>query len=243
MKKIAAIVLFIFAVQSTQAQEGLRLGVKGSYMSTWLFNKNVSDAGSELDYASTFSGTFGLQGIYMFAETYGINAEIVMAGHNQSYEGNDNGFTSEVDLKMKYIDIPVLFRVSSEKGPYFEVGPQFSFLSGAKESVTINNTEIYTDEDFKDNFNGFGVAGILGFGVDVKLTDMINLSTGLRFGYGFTDATKEYSQDEATQLISDDQLSFVSVVSHTAQNGSFDYTKSNRVFGGLQLGLQFNLAK
>lgn len=243
MKKTLALLLLLAGSQMAQAQEGLKLGLKGSYMSTWLFNKNVSDAGNELDYASTFGGSIGVQAVYMFAETYGINAEIVSAGHNQSYTGDDNGFTAAIDLKMRYIDIPVLFRVQSEKGPYFEIGPQFSFLGSAKESVTINDVELYTDEDFKDNFKGFGLAAVLGFGVDIPLSDMVNLSTGLRFGYGFTDATVEFNQTEAAQKIGNDELSFTSLAAHTNQSGDFDYSKSNRAFGGIQLGVQINLSK
>lgn len=243
MKKTLTLILLLCSSQLIQAQEGLRLGLKGSYMSTWLFNKNVSDAGNELDYASTFGGTIGIQGVYMFAETYGINVEIVSAGHNQKYTGDDNGVTADLELKMRYIDIPVLFRVASEKGPYFEIGPQFSFLGSAKESATINDVKLYSDEDFKDNFNGFGLAAVLGFGVDIKLTDMVNLSTGLRFGYAFTDATKEFTQTEAAQKFGNDELSFVALSAHTNQQGAFDYAKTSRAFGGIQLGLQVNLSK
>lgn len=43
MKKIILVAALIAGFTSAQAQEGVRLGVKGSYFSTWLFNKNVSD--------------------------------------------------------------------------------------------------------------------------------------------------------------------------------------------------------
>lgn len=51
MKKIIAIALFLGSFTAVQAQEGVRLQVKGSFYSTWLFNKNVSDQNSSLDYA------------------------------------------------------------------------------------------------------------------------------------------------------------------------------------------------
>lgn len=250
MKKTILALLFVGAMQSLQAQEGVRIGVKGAFNSTWLFNKNVSDVGPSLDYESSFGSSFGAQAVFMFAETYGMSAEVLFSSHNQKYVGyynknEANSFT--VENRISYLDIPLLFRVSSPKGPYFEIGPQVSFLMGAKETYdeALFATNDYSDRDFKDNFNGFGFAGILGFGVDIKISEKITLNTGLRFGYAFTDATTEYSLVEATELSLKDQLSVNAEQNHTGKDdgkgGSiFDYQKSNRAWGGLNLGLQYS---
>ncbi len=55
--------------------------------------------------------------------------------------------------------------------------------------------------------------------------------------------TTEYTEDEALDLFADDNLSYVAAFSHTNDEDEFEYKKSNRVFGGLQIGLQFNLGK
>jgi ABC-type transport system substrate-binding protein len=150
---------------------------------------------------------------------------------------------------ISYLDIPVLFRVSSPKGPYFEIGPQASILLGAKESYSSLSNSVanpnYSDKDFKDDFNGFGLSGILGFGVDIKISEKINLNTGLRFGYTFTDATSEYSPSEGTALLLKNELSQNAVLNHTGKDDGkggniFDYQKSNRVWGGLNIGLQYS---
>lgn len=253
MKKILAIALLVAGLSTAHAQEGIRLGLKGSFFSTWLFNKNVSDQNASLDYASSFSPTVGVQAIFMFKETYGMSAEIIYASHKQKYDGyfgsDDNVFNVETTLS--YLDIPVLFRVSSPKGPYFEIGPQFSLLTGAKETLEFDlkssQDDNYSDKDFKDDFAGFGVAGVLGFGMDIKLSDMVNLTTGLRFGYMFTDATTEYSEDELADL--DDQSAASYFAHYEAEKGlgdpknELDYKKTSRVFGGLQLGVQIQLDK
>ena len=247
MKKLILAAALVAGLTTAQAQEGVRLGVKGSFFSTWLFNKNVSDQNASLDYASTFSTAFGAQAVFMFTETYGMSAELNIASHKQKYDGyvgNENfPYTNEINLS--YIDIPVMFRVSSPKGPYFELGPQFCLLSGAKETFEYekDNDLSYTDKDVKDDFTGFGVAGVLGFGIDIKLSEMVNLTTGLRFGYMFSDATTEYTEDEASDLFQNDKLSNVAAFSHTNSEDKFEYQKSNRVFGGLQLGLQFQLGR
>lgn len=248
MKKTLIVLLFVAISGNLLAQEGIRIGLKGSFSSTWLFNKNVSDQNDELDYASSFGTAFGAQGVFMFAETYGLSAEILFASHRQKYDGyvgsKDNTFTNEI--KLGYLDIPVLFRVSSPKGPYFEIGPQFSLLMGAKETFELQNgpsSSNYTDKDFKDNVASFSMGAVLGFGVDIKLSDQLALNTGLRFGYMFTDATTEYSEAEALKASSNDELSNVALFSHLNESGNFDYQKSNRAFGGLQIGLQYRIER
>lgn len=248
MKKLCFILVAISASFVVNAQEGIRLGVKGSYSSTWLFNKNVSDQNASLDYASTFSGGFGAQAIFMFSETYGMSAEVNLNNQHQKYDGYANGnandkFTNEI--KLSYIDIPVMFRVSSPRGPFFELGPQFCLLTGAKETFDYspNSAASYTDKDFKDDFKGFGVAAVLGFGIDIKLAEMLNLTTGFRFGYMFSDATTEYTLAEATALNANDKLSNVSAFSHSDDKGNFKYQPTSRAYGGLQLGLQLKIGK
>jgi hypothetical protein len=247
MKKTILALLFVGAMQSLQAQEGVRIGVKGAFNSTWLFNNNVSDVGPSLDYESSFGSSFGAQVIFMFAETYGMSAEVLYSAQNQKYNGyfvtESNSFTVEDNIK--YLDIPVLFRVSSPKGPYFEVGPQASILLGAKETFNsaLTNVADYSDKDFKDDFNGFGLSGVLGFGVDIKISENINLNTGLRFGYTFTDATTEYTEAELDALSDADKSSANAGFNHTKTKDNkfiFDYQKSSRVWGGLNLGLQYS---
>ena len=84
------------------------------------------------------------------------------------------------------------------------------------------------------------MSAVLGFGVDIKLSDAVNLTTGLRFGYMFTDATTEYTEDEAS---TNDDLSAFAAIAHTNTDDKFDYQPTNRVFGGLQLGIQVLLDK
>ncbi|MBL7923310.1 MAG: PorT family protein [Bacteroidia bacterium] len=255
MKKILAIAVLVTGLTAAQAQEGFRIGAKGSFYSTWLFNKNVSDQNSSLDYASTFSPNFGIQAIYMLKETYGISAEVVYSMHNQKYDGflNNDDNVFNLETKLSYLDIPILFRVSSPKGPYFEIGPQFSLLMGAKETVEYEKSamsdEAYDNKDFKDDFASFGVAGVLGFGIDIKLADNINLTTGLRFGYMFTDATTEYSEEELVEKDQNDvDISGATYFAHMSAEHSLgdarndlDYKKTARAFGGFQLGIQFML--
>ena len=253
MKKFLLALVLVCGCLSLQAQDAMRIGVKGAFNSTWMFNNNVSDVGPSLDYASTFGSSFGVQFIYNWSESYGIETELLYTGFNQKYDlnlGNDkNPINFSVEDNIKYLDIPVLFRMSSPKGPYFEIGPQASLLMGAKESFKgeISSNNDYSKRDFKSDFKGFGLSGILGFGVDIKLDDNVFLNTGLRFGYTFTDATTEYTKLQMEEMSSTNpsSVSINAGFNHTStendKNGNpiFDYQKSHRAWAGLNLGVQF----
>jgi hypothetical protein len=247
MKKLILVAALAAITFGAQAQGEIRIGLKGAFNYTALFNNNVSDQGYELDYAPTTGGSFGASFNYRLADNYSIDANILISGHNEKYDLN---FGTEakpspatVEDKLKYIDIPVLFKLGNGHGAYFEVGPQLSFLSSAKETFNFPSatTGNYSDKDFKNDFNGFGLSGVLGFGADFELNDNLGLTAGLRLGYMFTDATVEYTQAEATTLAGNDNLSYNAIFNHTNKAGDFDYQKTMRAWAGLNIGLTYKL--
>lgn len=56
----------------TAGAQGLKVGLGGGVNSTWLLNKNVSDQGDAIDFASTMGGAFGLKAQYYFTEKNGF---------------------------------------------------------------------------------------------------------------------------------------------------------------------------
>ncbi len=232
MKKVLIILFTVSTVLSAQAQE-FRLGLGGGFNSTWLANTNVSDQGDELDFAVTFGGSVGIEGIYSFNEKTGISMALLFSGHNQKYEGKFGNTTYETKVMMRYLDIPILFRLTSPSGTYFEIGPQFGFLTKAEEEFDGGSTE-----DIKDGFASSNIAGVLGFGVDIDASEHIIITTGLRLGYGFTDVTNEYSS--ATELNNtSDNIGTPTYMAHFDNKNKFGYEKTSRIFGGLKLGVTY----
>ncbi len=215
MKKLLTLSIVLALATSMASAQGLRIGLAGAINSTWLFNKNVSDAGDELNYASTFGGTVGVNGVYSFSETTGLSVGILYSGHNQKYE--DDPSTYEAKTKLSYLDIPILFRLQSPSGPYFEVGPQIGILMGAKADFSTKPASgfDFSDLDVKEFHESTNIAIVFGFGVDIEASENIVVSTGLRFGYGFTDVMKDDKEP--------------------------GYEPTNRVFGGLALGVAYKL--
>jgi hypothetical protein len=254
MKKLILVAALAAITFGAQAQGEITIGLKGAFNYTGLFNNNVSDQGYELDYAPSTGGSFGASFNYRLAEKSSIDVNILISGQNQKYDLNYGTEVKPspgtVETKLKYIDIPVLFKMGNGNGAYFEIGPQLSFLSSAKESfnssavITDNNGNTisnYSDKDFKNDFIGFGLSGVIGFGADFELNDQLGLTAGIRLGYMLTDATTEYTQAEATALEAKDNLSFNADFNHKSKNGGFEYQKTMRAWAGLNIGLTYKL--
>ena len=240
MKKISIAFCLTFAfITSTVNAQDFRIGVKGAFNSTWLFNNNVSDKGDEIDYASTFSPSFGLSTILYFTENVGVSLDLLYATNAQKYTGKILGVTYDASASVKYLDIPVLFRLSSEGGPYVEIGPQIGLLMGETDEFKVSSLSIDSTKDFKNDFNSMNLAAVLGFGYDIQANDNLFINVGLRFGYGINDVTKEYSQ---TEMGATDH-SLASSEAHVDATGNFNYHKTNRAFGGLMVGLIFKPGK
>jgi len=255
MKKLILVAALAAITFGAQAQGEITIGLKGAFNYTGLFNNNVSDQGYELDYAPTTGGSFGASFNYRLAEKSSIDVNILISGQNQKYDlkfgPEASALPATVETNLKYIDIPVLFKLGSGNGAYFEVGPQLSFLSSAKETSTwadatslgsaVSSQFNYSGRDFKNDFKGFGLSGVIGFGGDFELNDNLGLTAGLRLGYMFTDATVEYTQAEATTLAGNDNLSYNAIFNHTNKAGDFDYQKTMRAWAGLNIGLTYKL--
>ncbi len=240
MKKLLLSVAIVATALTVNAQK-FKVGLGGAFNSTWLMNKNVFDADDDLDIAMTFGGSFGLKTQYYFNDKLGLELGIMRTGHNQKYDLNDGD--GDVKLKLRYLDVPLLLRVGGDKGAYFEFGPQFSFLTSAKEdfNYSLNSLFDYSDRDVKSTLNGTNIGIILGFGADVDLSESFTLAAGFRLGYGFSDVTKEYNSTDLDDLDDEHKLASATAFAHFDDDGNFKYKSTNRLFGGIHLGVLYTI--
>ncbi len=253
MKKALLTIAVVIAAMSVQAQS-FRVGVTGGVNSTWLMNKNVFDYDDGLDVAATFGGRLGIDAIYSFNDKVGVGIGFNFLSRNsQKYTGDNRGndvrLDGELTSKLNYFDIPLTLRLTSSGGTYFEVGPQFGFLTSAKETYKNNSdaTQDYNDVDIKNSFESTNIGLVFGFGVDIDVTENLFITTGLRLGYGFTDVTKEYKDGLAFLADNPEALTnnaqYVTTGSaNTDDAGAHNYKKTSRVFGGLNLGISYKFS-
>ena len=251
MKKLLFLILLTGITGGVFAQKGFRAGVKGAYNATFLFNKNVSDAGDELDGKFSFGPQFGITLGYMFTEQAGVTVDVLMGTITQKYSHRleidsiplaeiSADFESKVVLKT--IDIPVLFHFGVGGGVYLEAGPQLSLISSGERTVEAFN---YTVDVFgfslsgnvpenvedMDYTNGSHISAVLGVGYDINLTEKLALNAGLRFVWGLSDVYAE------SDFKTNDDFLLYNVQAKPS------YEPTTAAAGGLHLGLTYNFSK
>jgi len=224
MKKFILCASLLLAGAQAQAQLSIDANVKGSYNSTWLFNKNISEQGASQDYDLGWGSNVG-GGATVYYGPIGFGVEFLTGSHTGGYAGDFLGkYTSNV--KLNVTQIPLLLKLKSENGAYLEVGAQVNSISKATYSFD------YTDSDFFDktsdqttNYAKSFTSAVLGFGANVRFVKAIPLSLnlGLRLQYGFTDA-------KGVDALG---VSLENTVIYPT------YQKTNAVSGGLVFGLTY----
>lgn len=161
-KHIAAVLVAGFALLPGAASAQVEVGLKGgvSFADIPKFGEEVNDddgnaqmrigmaAGGHV--AVTLGGIVGLQTEVLYTQK-GIKAE-APSGVNQSFE-----------LKLDYVDVPVLLRLgpSGGNGLQLLVGPSFNFNIGAR---SVLEGVIDEDDDVKDEFEDFEMGLVVGGG-------------------------------------------------------------------------------
>jgi hypothetical protein len=94
----------------------------------------------------------------------------------------------------------------------------------------------------KGSLKGANVGIVIGFGVDVDLSEQFTLAAGMRLGYGFSDVTKKYSN--AIDMAADiDDMSGATYWANfkDGTSGKFSYKTTSRVYGGIHLGVLYTI--
>ena len=78
-----------------------------------------------------------------------------------------------------------------------------------------------TAKDIKDRYESLDIGVAFDFGADISLSDEFFISMGMRFNYGFTD---------------------INVPAYHLENSKGEaYNKSNNLWGGLYVGINYRL--
>lgn len=168
---------------------------KGLANSTFLFNKNISDAGDGQNYAAGWGFNYGA-GFTMYFGNIGFGVEGLLGNHRGAYAGTQiikdaagnvlstNDYSSNVNLKIT--QIPVFFKLKSEIGGYLEVGPQYNIISSATYHFTTDGSTM--DTVMTNNFAKSYFSAVLGFGFKIPVAKShFGIMAGLRLQYAFTD--------------------------------------------------------
>ncbi|NEW80735.1 MAG: PorT family protein, partial [Gelidibacter sp.] len=173
MKKIVFVaVIAIFSLVSLNAQSsfGAKAGV------------NVSNLSGDVSNNEALIGFHaGVFAEIALADSFYLQPELLYSTQGAKYEGPSSIFTS--DLKLNYINLPIMFKYDVANRFYLEAGPQIGFLVSAEENWegTYGGITGSGEEDVKDSFEttDFGVNFGLSYGFTEKIFAQARYNIGM----------------------------------------------------------------
>ncbi|MDX2003043.1 MAG: outer membrane beta-barrel protein [Chitinophagales bacterium] len=195
MKKVLLSCAIALSLSTAFAQKGLHIGATVTPGTSWMFNKDDSDAGEEYNYVGTFGITGGFSTDYHFTDGVGVGFDILYSRHSQKFESYGIGF----EKRNNYLKIPVLlhFNTSSESVGMFKgyIGPSFNILTNA-DVLDANGNSISIpglSGLYEDGYKKMNINFVLAFGAGFNITDFLQASAMLRLeGSPFNSEEEDY---------------------------------------------------
>lgn len=165
MKKIILAVLAVFTLGFVNAQE-TKFGVKGGLNISTL----VGDTDG-LDVKSLVGYNVGAFAAIKINEKFTVQPEVLYSTQGAKFQNagadvNGTFYTGDIDFKLSYINIPVMFKYYANEKINFELGPQIGFLTSAKTETKLDGFNQTVKQDAKDFFNSVDFGLVFGAGYD-----------------------------------------------------------------------------
>lgn len=164
MKKIllsaAAIMAFGFASQAQDIKFGAKAGL------------NIADFGGDAETSGSRTGFHvGAVAEFKLTEQFSIQPELLYSMQGAKFETLDGFDVVEEDMKLDYLNIPIMAKYYLFEGFSIQAGPQVGFLMSAKAE----------DEDVKDSFKSidFALNGGVGYELPLGVFFQARYSAGL----------------------------------------------------------------
>ena len=199
MKKFVLLLIALFTLSMTNAQ-GISVGVKAgvNYAGTLTTDSDYNDL-----FKAAICPNYGIVAEYELSDAFAVQAEILYSPSGANGAGNDLEYkefplplNSNADVKVNYLNIPILAKYYITDGLSLEVGPYFSFLMSAKKDGSFSYVhpsvgeifvQEYDDNDVKEEYNSTDIGAVIGAGY--KLENGLFFS--LRYNLGLTDINAE----------------------------------------------------
>jgi hypothetical protein len=181
MKKITLLLISLFSFYTLSAQIEYKFGLKGG-----VHYSGFSDDGSFV-LADSFGFQLGLISEITISNKFSLQPELLYSerkGQDGTKPGDSRSyfFVSE----RSYIDLPIGVKYSFSDKFHIELGPQLSFLTSDKNTITPYSTNSNPDSELIVNDIDFSAN--LGFGYSP--TEKIIMQ--LRLNYGFSKVVETF---------------------------------------------------
>lgn len=200
LKYFIIILFFLVAIEKLAAQGGFNLSVKGAANYTRIQNQNfIDDEGIEYFPNAGFGGGLAVGYNDQYYNT-GYAIEFFYKNYSQTYQYTPDSSVIPSwrnNYKLQYFEIPILLRLrpAGDKrtktytygGAYFEIGVQGSMLLGAAQTDADSLPLRLPNKDISDQFEQFGLAGVIGVGAHQVGLRHWGVSHGIRIVYSILD--------------------------------------------------------
>lgn len=187
MKKlILSLGLLAGIVGTANAQTGVSYGIKGGFNGATFSGTDSKSSEYKAGFAAGVFGNFG------FSDLIAIRPELLYSQKGASidnFQGSSGTTNATFKSTLSYLDVPVLLRVTAGdegKGPFFELGPQGSFLLRNRDFTQTGSTKS-TENTNTDDLNRVVIGYAAGIGYQITS----GLSLGLRYTGDFSQVYKD----------------------------------------------------
>jgi hypothetical protein len=161
MKFYLGLVAALFLFVGTASAQHANFGVKGGLN---LYNIH-NDNNTKYDTKASFH--IGMLLHFHVGPQFAIQPELLYSGQGAKY----NTGNGDINLKLEYANVPVMFQYMFDNGFRLEAGPQIGFLTNAKAELNGNESDVKNDIKNIDFAIGAGIGYInpsSGWGVDAR---------------------------------------------------------------------------
>ncbi len=211
MKKIALLALFFSAFAINAQSPTFRFGLTATPVFDWLRieGDTYENGGTKFgfQYGLLFDQTIGN------VERYAFSSGIMINYVNASITSTDTAtdITSDVDLRVQYIEIPLTMRLRTNEVNYITYYGQFGLTPGfrikARADYSYDGTVVDEDLDMtdKDNVSGatynlMNISLTLGAGAEYALTENTSIMGGIFWQNGFANVLNDDIDDNNSYL-------------------------------------------
>lgn len=197
MKKINFFLLGIslFFCNVLNAQDW-RFGLSVAPTSNWLSTEN-----KDIETSSKLSFGYGLIADYEFDERYAVSSGIFFNKASAKFtpEPPTIGDTSEIELKVQYIEIPFTLKLKTNEFGYLTYFAQVGLTPGlalsSRYDQEISGGEDIVNEKAKEFVNNINLSATIGGGVEYSISETTALFAGIFFQNGLLNVIEDNDGD------------------------------------------------
>lgn len=144
-KKFLAVAVMALLISATSFAQGFHAGVKGGANLAKIDNQSFKDG---FKYGYNFGGFAEIN----FNKKWGIQPEVLWSQNNYVTASKISevvpGAISDVNVKLDYLQMPILLSYRPSKLLTFQAGPQFGILINQNKSFLQNGRDAFKQGDF-----------------------------------------------------------------------------------------------